>query len=59
MPDPFHGSRKFEEAVQEWRKAAGAPDNFYGVESWIEWSRNFQLYGLDTVEYFQKEMSLS
>ena len=51
--------RKYEEAVQEWCKAAGAPDNFYAVESWIEWSRNFQPYGLDAVEYFQKEMSLS
>ena len=59
MPDPFDRSRKFEEAVQEWGEAAGAPDNFYGVESWIEWSRNFQPYGLEAAEYFEKETSLS
>jgi hypothetical protein len=45
--------REFEEAVQEWSKAAGKPDNFYGVESWIEWSRNFQFYGLEAEEYFE------
>ena len=55
MSDPFHRSRKFEEAVQEWCKVAGATDNFYGVESWIEWSRNFQPYGLEAAEYFEKE----
>jgi hypothetical protein len=47
---------KFEEAVQEWCKAAGAPDNFYGVESWIEWSRNFQPYALEAAEYFAGEI---
>ncbi len=48
--------QKFEEAVQEWCKAAGAPDNFFGVESWIDWSRNFQPYALEAAEYFAGEI---
>jgi hypothetical protein len=32
---------------------------FCGVDLWIEWSRNFQPYGLEAAEYFEKETSLS
>ena len=35
-----------------------AQDNFYGVKSWNEWPRNFQPYGLEAAEYFEKETSL-
>ena len=44
--------REFEQAVREWGQAAGKKIGTFGVESWIEWSRNFQPYGLEASEYF-------
>ena len=44
--------REFEQAVREWGQAAGRKFGTFGVEAWIEWSHNFQPYGLEAVEYF-------
>ena len=44
--------REFEQAVREWGQAAGRKFGTFGVEAWIEWSRNFQPYGLEASEYF-------
>jgi hypothetical protein len=46
---------EFQNAVREWCKSAGAPDHYYAVESWIEWSRNCQPYGLEAAEYLAGE----
>jgi hypothetical protein len=46
---------EFEQAVREWGQAAGKKVGTFGVESWIEWSRNFQPYGLEASEYFSGE----
>ena len=47
--------REFEQAVREWGQAAGKKIGTFGVESWIEWSHNFQPYGLEASEYFSGE----
>ena len=44
--------REFEQAVGKWGQAAGKKIGTFGVESWIEWSWNFQPYGLEAEEYF-------
>jgi len=44
--------REFEQAVREWGQAAGRKVGTFGVEAWIEWSQNFQPYGLEAAEYF-------
>lgn len=44
--------REFEQAVREWGLAAGRKVGTFGVEAWIEWSQNFQPYGLEAAEYF-------
>ena len=56
MPD-LGAPREFEEAVGKWGQAAGKRVGTFGVESWIEWSHNFQPYGLEAAEYFFDEAS--
>jgi hypothetical protein len=51
MRDPG-APREFEQAVGKWGQAAGKKIGTFGVESWIEWSWNFQPYGLEAEEYF-------
>lgn len=47
--------REFEQTVTEWGQSAGREVGTFWVESWIEWSRNFQPYGLGVSAYFEGE----